>query len=100
MEVAQLRGAQEIEHGPAADSEGEFFFFFKKVSMCRFCIRKSNQKKPDQTSGLMHCQMWCYFVLAGVFSCTRTHAKAVSPDPMSGLAFEKPVKRLSSRCRA
>jgi hypothetical protein len=67
--------------------------FFFKASMCRFCIRKSNQKKPDQTSGLM----WCYFVLAGVFSCTRTHAKAVSPDPMSGLAIEKPVKRLSSR---
>jgi hypothetical protein len=66
-------------------------FFFLKASMCRFCIRKSNQKKPDQTSGLM----WCYFVLAGAGSAARAQPHTwVSPDPMSGLAIEKPVKRL------
>jgi hypothetical protein len=33
-------------------------------------------------------------VASGVFSCLHTHAKAVSPDPMSGLSIEKHVKRL------
>jgi hypothetical protein len=54
--------------------------------MCRFCIRKSDQEKPDPTSGLMRGVI--FFWLESSAAC-HTPAKAVSPDPMSGLSIEK-----------
>jgi hypothetical protein len=50
--------------------------------MCRFCIRKSKQKKPDQTSGLL----WCYFVLAGAGSAARAHM-GVATGNAHGIRF-------------
>jgi hypothetical protein len=46
-------------------------------------------KTPDPTSGLMR-----FFFFAGVLSCTCK--SGASPDPMSGLPIENPVKRLQS----